>query len=444
MALLGCGLARAWLWHMLDMVFTSSAFPSFSAAEGHFVFDAGEVAGFFLLAFLAYRASPYYRRPAVLALALALTLCAAAFALYGPFGQGAAFEAAAMFGGGLGYSFVFLLWLEAFGCLAARKMIMAWTGSYLFGFAAWAVLFNGGDALSASASFLVPLVMTFMLLRSFSIQPFSELPKPMAAKPGFPLKLAVVLAAFAFAFGAGDIVTGEVFALPDKIGMGAPDLLVLLGVVFFAGWFSYRHLVTAASVMIAAAIMMAFFVENNSVLSVMLLNASAETYLILSYTTGCSISHQLGISSAYICGLFAGLYKVFLQVGKTFSAAVLMASSTAQMHHAIAGAVIVLSTIAASIVLIQDRDIVERFNFKQMSIDPANAAYKDLSERSGFTPKEAAVFVLLAKGADAAEIAERMFLAQSTVRVHISSIYKKLGIHSKRELKSYLQDAVRK
>ena len=106
------------------------------------------------------------------------------------------------------------------------------------------------------------------------------------------------------------------------------------------------------------------------------------------------------------------------------------------------GTAIVLLTVAASIVLVQDRDIVERFNFKQLSIDPANAAYKSLSERYALTPKEASVFMLLAKGDDAAEIAEKMFLAPSTVRVHISGIYKKLGIHSKRELKRYLQDIV--
>lgn len=442
LALLGCGLARAWLWHMLDMVFTSPAFPSFSAAEGHFVFDAGEVVGFFLLAFLAYRASPYFRRPVVLAASLALMAGSAVFTAFEPANPGIAFEAVVMFGGGFGYSFALLLWLEAFGCLTARKVVMAWTGSYLFGFVAWAILFNGSSEVGAVASILVPFAMAFMLLRSFSIQPPSELPQPMTTKPVFPLKLAIVLSAFAFAFGIGDMMTGEVFSVPDKIGMGVPDLLILLGVVFFTGWFSYRHLITAASIMIAAATMMAFFVEDNTSLSVLLFNASAETYLVLSYTIGCNISHRLGVSSAYICGLLAGFYKVFLQVGKVLSAALLTASPTVQIHHAIVGTAIVLLTVAASIVLVQDRDIVERFNFKQLSIDPANATYKSLSERYALTPKEASVFMLLAKGDDAAEIAEKMFLAPSTVRVHISGIYKKLGIHSKRELKRYLQDIV--
>lgn len=143
--------------------------------------------------------------------------------------------------------------------------------------------------------------------------------------------------------------------------------------------------------MIAAATMMAFFVEDNTSLSVLLFNASAETYLVLSYTIGCNISHRLGVSSAYICGLLAGFYKVFLQVGKVLSAALLTASPTVQVHHAIVGTAIVLLTVAASIVLVQDRDIVERFNFKQLSIDPANAAYKSLSERYALTPKEASV-----------------------------------------------------
>ncbi len=77
-ALLGCGLARAWLWWMLSLVSYSDAFPAFSSHEGHFLFDLGEIIGFFLLPLLVHRFSPFFKRGVLVTAALALTLCCTA------------------------------------------------------------------------------------------------------------------------------------------------------------------------------------------------------------------------------------------------------------------------------------------------------------------------------------------------------------------------------
>lgn len=53
---------------------------------------------------------------------------------------------------------------------------------------------------------------------------------------------------------------------------------------------------------------------------------------------------------------------------------------------------------------------------------------------SGLTPQESQVARLAASGATNAEVASRMFVTTSTVEYHLSKIYRKLGISSRREL----------
>lgn len=78
-AFLGCGLARAWLWWVLSLVSYSEAFPSYTEHQGHLLFDLGEIIGFFLLSFLAYRFSPFFKRSSIAVAALALTLLGGAW-----------------------------------------------------------------------------------------------------------------------------------------------------------------------------------------------------------------------------------------------------------------------------------------------------------------------------------------------------------------------------
>lgn len=61
-------------------------------------------------------------------------------------------------------------------------------------------------------------------------------------------------------------------------------------------------------------------------------------------------------------------------------------------------------------------------------------------ERPAFSHRERQVLALVAKGLTNSEIAERMLLAQSTVKSHLSSAFTKLGIRSRKEVTALLLD----
>ena len=247
-------------------------------------------------------------------------------------------------------------------------MLIAWTGSYFLALLIW-----GLDQISLPGSLdivwcLLPAASLFLLFKGFCLVSPQSLPVPMEHRPSVPWKLIVVLSAFALAFGLGDAVTGQnMFTWVSKVGMGIPELLVLLSVVFLYRQFSFRHLVTVAAPLVVAGLVGAFFVGQQAIPSFILMNAGSETYLILVYAVACITARKLGTSAVYLGGLFAGFYKVFLQVGKGAGLTVIGQVHDVALSTPILALAMVTMTIVASIALVQDRSIVDKFSWKEQS-----------------------------------------------------------------------------
>ena len=65
---------------------------------------------------------------------------------------------------------------------------------------------------------------------------------------------------------------------------------------------------------------------------------------------------------------------------------------------------------------------------------------KALAEERGLSPRETEVFILLAQGRDRNFITGELFISDATVKTHSKHIYAKLGVHSKQELISVVQE----
>jgi DNA-binding NarL/FixJ family response regulator len=67
-----------------------------------------------------------------------------------------------------------------------------------------------------------------------------------------------------------------------------------------------------------------------------------------------------------------------------------------------------------------------------MTLERQNDAATQLDDRR-VTPRERDVLRLIAKGLSNQQIADRLHIAKNTVRSHVSSLYKKLAVRSRRE-----------
>ena len=61
-------------------------------------------------------------------------------------------------------------------------------------------------------------------------------------------------------------------------------------------------------------------------------------------------------------------------------------------------------------------------------------ACETIIARCKLSPRESEVLTYLVKGRNAKHIAEKLFVSESTVKTHISNIYRKVGVHSQQEL----------
>ncbi len=69
-------------------------------------------------------------------------------------------------------------------------------------------------------------------------------------------------------------------------------------------------------------------------------------------------------------------------------------------------------------------------------------ACESIAKSAGLSARETEVFISLARGRSAQEIADRDVVSIYTVRAHTRSIYAKLDVHSKKELTTLVQKHV--
>jgi DNA-binding CsgD family transcriptional regulator len=68
-----------------------------------------------------------------------------------------------------------------------------------------------------------------------------------------------------------------------------------------------------------------------------------------------------------------------------------------------------------------------------------HARKRTVQASSGLTPQERQVAVLAASGATNTEIATRLYITISTVEFHLTNVFRKLGLTSRRQIASALQ-----
>ncbi len=89
----------------------------------------------------------------------------------------------------------------------------------------------------------------------------------------------------------------------------------------------------------------------------------------------------------------------------------------------------------------QARDVLHAIHLASRGLHvmpPATIEHQELSGPERLTPREADVLELLQSGRSNAEIAHTLHISVETVRTHARRVYRKLGVSTRRELRSRL------
>ena len=140
-----------------------------------------------------------------------------------------------------------------------------------------------------------------------------------------------------------------------------------------------------------------------------------------------------------VCGMqFLGLCCGFVgEVALGMSAAVELASAAPYV------ALACVAVLGVSYTIVFPESAIAKIFPVPMAMNYATLDEKcaEIARDFGLSPRESDVLMLLARGRNAAHIAEALYISRNTVGTHRRNIYRKLGVHDQQELLSLVERA---
>ncbi len=337
----------------------------------------------------------------------------------------------------VGFHLAFLLWLELLGCLEPGKMIVAYSGSMLINCIATLLVEK------SQADFAPFLLLSFPILAiggfvgAFTTIKSPDL--PAVASPGRPERPSARLLAWvtvlSFAFGMSDALIPPVSSMiPSLTGRFVFAAIICTGMVVFNRKFTLAIVYRLTLCVMVAALAVVFFFDFNPWLSRALAASGMEGFQTLALIVCCGIASRDKTTSAYICGLVFAVQNVAMYLGVVAGGELVDGFG---VDEAVLGAVSILAVTVVALFVFREGDLLESYSEKALrDVRQRHATASTLAPfaaQHGLTDKETSVFFLLAAGKTSQEVAGELYLAGSTVRVHSSRIYQKLGVHSREE-----------
>lgn len=344
----------------------------------------------------------------------------------------------------LGFASMYAVWMELYGCFEPAKMALAYELSTLINGLVWGLFQQLENLALLFAYIAVPLLSVLSLLALEANMSSSHVPVEGAAVPARPLwKLVVWVGAFGFAFGAGDAVTGmAISSTASYVGRALPSFVIVAGLLLAPRTFDI-HLLYRASVLFVMFGFAAAFLQTG--FSQVLLSASLESCTVLGFITICGAAYHGRASAAPVSAFLFAVQEAAVQLGKLAYGALTGAGATGGTHSIVVGAGMVALVLVAYLFFFNERVFSQAWGIRALSpqsggVQAANqepgsrqSELDALCTRCGVSPQERNVLMLMAEGMSVQEISDELFIAQGTVRSHISRIYGKLGIHSRKE-----------
>lgn len=443
---LGFGLIRRWyaLLASLGVESSTALLPLPTISINSFT----ECAFLFVLIVLAKRYAPLYRRGIFVAgSAIALSF-GSLLVLLGSFWEpvptfivlGEILVAA-------GFTTLFVVWLELYGCIEPTKIALAYAASFVVCSIVWETLQQFSAPSAATIVCLVPFASIALLIAGFRTIPATHVPKSDARQPSLrPLwRLIAWVAALSFAFGIADSVTSSIIQAPSYFGRLLPNLIILIGVMFFKSIFDLGVIYRITLPLVIVGFLNLLLATDNLDIAQFFLSAGSESFLALAFVIACSSAYRRRFSAAYICAIVFATHALFIRIGQSAGSAVHYVNLFDQGLEYAAIAVLGTLIFSASIVVFREKDFYLQWGAAGTSPKAATeeSRLRDsiarFSSINKLSAREEGIALLMAQGKTNQEIASELFIAPGTVRTHVSRIYAKLDVHSREEFIEVLE-----
>lgn len=347
------------------------------------------------------------------------------------------------------YAVLLLCWYELFCRLEASSAVLHFAAANMLSSAAIVAASAAGLRWPASAALLALPVCALACLRKAASQVDAA---AAAGAPGaeavsgswaFPVKPAALLALVTFAN-----LTVRSYMAPGTQGLAAAGVFAALlpvAVLAARGRTVSTPPMLGASLVLMAAGALSLLLEGRgfSDAGAMCANGAFALLSLAVFAVFCRASYRFGVNPLWLFG-----FELAAEYGGKAAAKLGEAAIHAAPDVAVPVAALVMLVVAAFAAVLADPALAEGFAVARRPARPTGPAgsaapepldvvvlrCSALARRHDLTRREEEVLFCLAQGMGPAETAERLCVAESTVKSHVKHIYAKTGVHSREEL----------
>lgn len=484
-AAVGIGLARTFHgWQLGAGRMVPAVF------DPHLMIDAGEMLVFIVLATVSVFRGPLCKRSWPLLAGLG-SLVFATFAVNsgGDGALAAVLNASAYFCAGAAYALLLMVWLEVCGCMAPLQATLAFAGSYAVSLMGWLLLRPVAEVPAHGGSVLLCLACALLVVQAYRLMPVADLPvfsesRARGVRRTLSISMLAWIALMSFAYGFGDCFTQMGFStLASKIGMVVPLVVIVAALRFLRDGVDIRMVYRMSLVLMAVGVVPTVLFNVLPSMSQVLMSAAQAGNMIVACMVACTSARRRRESAVFACGVLFAVDLAAILLGNLFGAVFIrVCFALSEPMARVAGTAIVMVVVLLAAYLMHDEDLSsfvsdalprlvpahghsgdvsgEMSGCQGPSTRPAVAGENDrivqalgrlraaamagdapevmdarleVAELAGLSRRETAVYQLMVDGKNAAVIGEELFIAQGTVRAHMSRVYEKLGVHSREE-----------
>lgn len=352
---------------------------------------------------------------------------------------------------GLGSGVVVVLWGEALASIGARQTIEYSVVAVLTGALGYVVMMLLPAAVSQALVALLPVLSMVLLMRFRSHLPWAERSDRRGRfKASPPWRMMLIAGFFGLLFGVmkGVMapVSAELINLRDwlnilAIVLGAVALLVAMRVLRL----DFDHLAYQVALPLMAAGFL--FLPLHGTLSVVgtaVHQCGYEYFYILIWAIWPVVARQKKMPAGWVASWGMLAIQMGQLVGSVFAAQT-SGVLTTDLDRAMLSATLIFVILLVAVTLFANQSnwgVVKPVESQSVR-EPLSEAVLKVARAARLSLRECDVIQLMARGRNRAYISEELSISDETVKSHVKSIYRKLGVHSQQELIDLVEESLR-
>lgn len=345
----------------------------------------------------------------------------------------------------VGVALVGLMWCEFIACSSPVRAVLYVAVSSLVGEVIRLLAIGFVYPYLVVVTSVLPVASALALVSAFRGVPAADPPAASGRAGSLPTGLLAVFALYSLVYGVVGKSSGS-SVLITSLGVVLPGAMVYASVATQGGRFGFEDLYRfGLPCVICGSIIFAVFPGLDPTLANFFVSLGYRTCYLLVCLVLSNISYSLGTSALYLFGAYEAVRYAAVAAGK----GALLASQAGLLPEGALGLVSLAASLVAVIAFLHmfrgkghvsalwdvdaelggDASSTEGASLRGLPIAANRAA-----AAWGLSDRETETLHLLLRGMTYSEIAEELFIAEGTVKSHVSRIYRKAGVSSRREL----------